>query len=278
MPSIQETLASWATILGAVLSIFSLIQSRAWLTGIGVLLVGVSVAAGLYARRERLAIQSASVVIEGKSIDALNAANLKRRLNKTLVIQEVQHEARIDGEDLRVVWRYTGYCEAERESSIEFSIDAESSVPFDRLECFAYDLRRDPNRQHRIRPILIGPDGISKKIAVPFLEPLTAHQSFSVIVECFLPGCMKAQIGYYTSTLSFAQARVRRSTVRLIFVGEQPDWVRVYECAVSAAVRLLKDLRPLGQNQEFIEFLDAAEDIDAQSTRIYVFQRTFVRR
>jgi hypothetical protein len=151
MPSIQETLASWATILGAVLSVFSLIQSRAWVTGIGILLVGVSVAAGMYARRERLTIQSASVVIEGKSIDALNMANLKRRVNKSLVIQEVRHEARINAEDLSVVWRYTGYCKAERETSIEFSIDAESAIPFDRLECFAYDLGNDPDKRVSFR-------------------------------------------------------------------------------------------------------------------------------
>jgi hypothetical protein len=177
-------LASWATILGAVLSVFSLIQSRAWLTGIGVLLVGVSVAAGMYAKRERLAIQSASVVIEGKSIDALNAANLKRRLNKTLVIQEVRHAAQIDGEDLSFFWQYTGYCQAERETAIQFSIDAESAVPFEQLNCLAHDLSHDPGGKHPIRPILMGADGISKKIAVPFLEPLNAQQSFNVALEC----------------------------------------------------------------------------------------------
>jgi hypothetical protein len=273
MLSIQETLASWATILGAVLSVFSLIQSRAWLTGIGVLLIGVSVATGLYARRERLAIRSASVVIESKSIDALNMANLKRRVNTSLVIQEARHEARIDGEDLSVVWQYTGYCQADQETAIEFSIDSESAAPFDQLECLAYDLGRDPNKTHSIRPMLIGPDGISKKIAVPFLEPLTAHQSFNVIVECFLPGCMKAQIGYYTSTLSFAQARVRRSTVRLIFIGECPDWVRVYECLATGSPTLLRNLRPSIQGPDFTEYLDTAGDVEPRSARIYVFGR-----
>ena len=62
------------------------------------LVVGVS-AAGLYARRERLANNSASVNVE-ESIDALNMANVRRRLNRSLAIQEVNHEARIEGEDL----------------------------------------------------------------------------------------------------------------------------------------------------------------------------------
>jgi hypothetical protein len=273
MSSIQETLASWATILGAVLSVISALQSSVALTGTGILLVGASIAFGVYARRERLAIDSASVTIEGKSIDALNMANLRRRANKSLVIQEVHHEARIDGEDLSIAWRYSGYCRADRESVIEFSVDAESAVPFDQLDCSAYDLVRDPCKSHPIRPLLIGPDGISKKIAVPFIEPLTASQPFSVSLECHLPGCMKADIGYYTSTLSFGQDHLRRYSARLIFAGTLPNWLRVYQCPDFGPPKLLKNLVPSLQESEFAEYVDIAEDIEAQLARVYLFRR-----
>ena len=160
-----------------------------------------------------------------------------------------------------------------RRLPLEFSIDTDSNIPFDKLESCAYDLERDPGRKHQIRPMLIGPDGISKKIAVPFLEPLTAQQPYSALLKCALPGCMKAGLEYYTSTLSFGQDQVRRCTVRLLIFGTRPGWVRVYECAASGKTRLLKDLPPVTESLEFSEYVDVAEHLEAQSARVYVFWR-----
>lgn len=269
----QESPASWANILGTLPSVIGLIHSRGWLAGLCLLFVGVSIIAGLYASRQHQILSSAAIKIEGRSIDSLNIANLRRRVNQSLVIQEAHHIAEIDGEDLKMTWKYSGYCHAEQETAMEFSIDAESNIPFDALDCFAYDLACDPHREHKIRPILLGPDGISKKIAVPFLEPVTAQQPFCVLLECMLPGCIKAGMGYYTSTLSFGQGQVRRCAVRLSFWGDRPAWVRAYECAGTGATKLLKDLRPVLENREVSEYLDIAEDAKAQSARVYVFWR-----
>jgi hypothetical protein len=46
-------------------------------------------------------------------------------------------------------------------------------------------------------------DGLSKKLAVPFLKPLALNLSFSVMFNCKLPGCLSAGVHYYTSPLSF---------------------------------------------------------------------------
>jgi len=273
MNSLQESLASWATIVGTILSLVGLIQSRAWLTGVSLLFVVVSIITGLYARRQRLLVDSAAVKIEGRSIDSLNIANLRRRVNGTLVIQEAHHVAEIDGRDLKVTWKYSGYCRAEQETAIEFSVDTDSNIPFSSLDCCAYDLGHDPGARNIIRPMLIGPDGISKKIAVPFLHPLEARQPFSVLLKCFLPGCMQAGLEYYTSTLSFGQDQVRNCTVRMVFAGALPEWLRVYECAVSGRAKLLKALSPLCQNAQRCEYLDVAEDTPAQSAKVYMFWR-----
>jgi hypothetical protein len=273
MNSFQDSSVALANILATLPGLIGLIQSRGWLPGIALLLVGALVIVALFARRESLILDSAAVNIEGRNIDSLNIANLRRRVNRSLVIQEAHHIAEIAGEDLKVEWKYSGYCRAERETAIEFSIDAESNIPFDSLDCFAYDLQRDPGRQHKIRPILIGSDGISKKVAVPFLEPLTAQQPFRVLLKCLLPGCMKPGKEYYTSTLSFAQNRVWRCTVRLRFFGERPAWVRVYESAPGGA-RFLKDLRPSREDQELTEYVDIAEPVEGQSARIYTFWRS----
>ena len=84
--------------------------------------------------------------------------------------------------------------------------------------------------EHKIQPLLIGADGLSKKISVPFLEPLLAQQPFRVMLRCTLPRCMTLGFAYYTATLSFAQDRIRRASVQLIFIGQKPRWVRVYKC------------------------------------------------
>jgi hypothetical protein len=159
---------------------------------------------------------------------------------------------------------------------MEFSIDSDHSIAFDKLNCVAYDLGHDPDMTHEIRPVLVGTEGISKKISVPFLEPLKANQPFGVLLKCTLPRCVKAGFGYYTSTLSFAQARIRRCVVHLIFVGTAPDWVRVYESTLQRRTTLLKTLPPVREEPDLAEYIDVAEDRPGQSARVYMFWRDAV--
>jgi hypothetical protein len=273
MNTSKDSLAFWASIVGTVIAVLGLVRSRAWLIGFGVLLFLVSVGAVLYARRQRQLLLSAAIKVDGRSIDALNIASLRRRLNRSLVIQEAHHLAEIDGEDLSITWQYSGYCRAACETAIEFSIDTDNNIPFENLRCFGYDLGHDPHRKHPIRPILIGPEGLSKKIALPFLEPLTAQHPFSVLLTCELPGCMKGGWEYYTSTMSFDQERVNRYATRLVFRHGAPFWLRVYDCDDLGGVRLLRDLRPARATDDLSEYLDAAEGVPARSARIYVFER-----
>ena len=213
MQYLPETLASLTALLGPIATIIGLIQSRGWLTGIGAALFCISVVAIVYARGQRQRVESGSVEIEGVSIDSVNAANLRRRVNRSFTIQSAEHIATIDGADLDMVWRYGGYCRAKRETVMEFSVDSGNSIPFSGLDCYAYDLKSDPEKKHKIQPLLTGPDGISKKIAVPFLEPLVAQQPFDIMLHCRLPATYKSGVGHYTSTLSFAQDKIRRCTV-----------------------------------------------------------------
>ena len=129
---------------------------------------------------------------------------------------------------------------------------------------------------HEIRPVLIGAEGISKKIPVPFLEALKVHQPFDILLKCTLPRCFKAGFGYYTSTLSFAQDRVPRCEVHLIFVGPAPSWVRVYESTPQRQAELVKTLAPSRQEPNLCEYLDVVEDRPGRSARVYAFWRDSV--
>jgi hypothetical protein len=268
-----EAIAAWATIAGTAVSLLALLQSKAWLVLTSLLFVCIAIAAILYGRSRRLALESATTIIEGLSIDSLNLANLRRRINRTFVIQEARHTARFEGEDIEITWEYAGYCRTASETAMEFSIDAESGTSFDDLRCVAFDLGRDPDERHEIRPLLLGTDGLSKKISVPFLEPLAAHQPFRLLLRCTLPRCVSPGSGYYTSTLSFAQRKVRRCEVRLVFVGVPPTWVRVYEASAGQPADLVKSLRPARQEPGLCEYIDIAEDRPGQSARVYMFWR-----
>jgi hypothetical protein len=147
------------------------------------------------------------------------------------------------------------------------------STAFENLDCVAFDLAHDPGMVYPIRPMLVGSEGISRKLSVPFLEPLKAHDSFAVLLKCALPRCKKAGFGYYTSTLSFTQDRVRRCEVRLIFACPAPSWLRVYECSAQRRPVLLKTLPPVRQSVDSCEYLDVEEERPGQSARIYIFWR-----
>lgn len=156
---------------------------------------------------------------------------------------------------------------------MEFSVDSGSMLPFDLLDCYAYDLQRDPEKRHKIKPVLIGPDSMAKKIAVPFAEPVTTNQPFDLMLHCRMPMTYRAGVCYYTSTLSFDQKRVGRSAVVLRFVTRKPRWVRVYACDSAGLPRLLKTLYPMGEDGGETEYRDIAENLSAQSVRIYLFER-----
>ena len=275
MDSFEDTISFWATVLGTLVAFFGVFQSDAWVAAIGTLVTSASIAALFYARTQRTRIRSAAVTIDGKSIDSLNLANLRRRTNRSLVIQEAGILAVIDGEDLALTSKYSGYCRASRETTIEFSIDADANIPFERLDCVAFDHRHDPGAEHPIRPVLVGPDGISKKIAVPFQAPLSMDEPFCVLLKCRLPGCMMLGIDYYTATLSFAQETVPRWSVRIQFLGGDPEWVRVYEYRSGKPITLLRDLRRVPTASGAFEYRDEGENIPANLARVYLFSRPY---
>jgi hypothetical protein len=276
MPYSLETLAALATLVATAISILALMHSRAWLVLTSLFFVALAIAAGIYGRRERLARDATSTVIEGYSIDSLNIANLRRRLDRGFVVQEADHTGRIEGENLKITWKYSGYCRAGRMAAFDFSIDSGAGAAFADLDCVAYDLAHDPEMVRAIRPLLVGPEGVSKKISVPLLEPLQADQPFGVLLKCTLPRCVTAEIGYYTSTLSFAQDRVRRCTIRLEFVGVAPTWMRVYDCSQPRTPILLKSLAPSRQEPGLCEYIDVVENAPGQSARVYMFWRDSV--
>lgn len=268
-----ESLASLATIAGLLITVLGIFQSRDWLVLTSLSFAAVAASLFAYARHMKKAVSSASIVIEGHSVDALNIANLRRRTNHTFFIQEAEHAVRIEGEDMEITWRYSGYCRAKAAAEMEFTINSEAGTRFDELSSIAYDLGGDPGKTHPIRTRLVGADGISKKISVPLLETLQQNQPFEIVLTFKLPRCARKGFSYYVSALSFAQNSIRSSVVRLAFSGVVPSWVRVYECIEGSDAILLKNLAPENRYAKRVEYVDAIKDRPGQSARVYAFWR-----
>jgi len=215
----------------------------------------------------------AALRLSGRAIDSLNMANLLRHENRSLMVETSENSAIISGADIVISWRCEGRCRADHESAIEFSIDSDSRLPYDAIGCLAYDLGNDPKQQHRIRPILVGPDGISKKISIPFLRPLSKNERFSVLVTSALPGCMRYGIDYYTATFSFSQPEAVRCIIHLVFLDERPAWVRVYDQDASGRVTELGDLRPTSVHAKKTEYREVMPNASPRSARVYLFER-----
>lgn len=279
MRSVQNSVGFWATILGAagtVVSFLGLIRSRDVVAVVWGALLLASAYTFFWAVRMRRLLRNASIVIDGRSIGCLNLANLARRRNQTLVIQRVKHEIRISRTEMENLWTYSGYCRVEGGASvIEFSVDSEAYVPFDELECFAFDLKRDPIMKHKIFPKLLGPDGLSKKIEVPFARALKVNDQFSIFLYCRLPNSVAGGDDFYASTLSFKQPTVPDYEVELRFKTHLPDWVRVYECDEEGRSRLVEDLPCTEQGAGLAVYRDVLRDVPGESTRIYMFYRNF---
>jgi hypothetical protein len=271
-----EPLASLATIVGTVVSILALMQSSAWLVVAGVALAAIGIAIVLYARSKRLTLDSASTVIEGQSIDSLNIANLRRRVNRTFFVQEAFHTVRIEGKDMEITWKYSGYCKAEREAAFEFSIDSEDSTAFAEMNCIAFDLGHDPEMKHEIRPLLVGTDGISKKISVPFLAAIKTNESFGVLLKCRLPRCVSAGSGYYTID------PLLRAGPRSALHGQSDfRWRRAalgsgLREQRQASGRARENAGASRQEPGLFEYLDVVEGRPGQSARVYMFWRDSV--
>ncbi len=89
MDSFKNSVAFWATILGTVVACVGAFQSLAWVFVAGAIVAIMSIGALTYAHQQRARLKAASIKIAERSIDSLNAASLRRRLNRSLVIEKL---------------------------------------------------------------------------------------------------------------------------------------------------------------------------------------------
>jgi len=142
---------------GFLLSIYGLIENKSYILLFGVSSSIIAIYFGYRLIKEKQRYSKANIEIEGHRIESLNLANITRRQNKTLFIQQAKHIATISGVDLALEFDYSGYCSKNsHENGVDFSVDSDVNIEFRDMQIYGFDLKDDPNRLHEIKPILTG--------------------------------------------------------------------------------------------------------------------------
>ena len=268
----MRPISFWSSIIGLLISIYGLIANRqAYIfMGLFFFIISVLLAFALLKIKER--IKKTNLTIEGKRIDALNAANTARNPNRTLKVQDATHFLKVVNNDLILSFEYSGYCKNE-ENGFVFSLDSDVYCPFEKLVCYGFDLLNDPCKTHKIRPILLEPDGLTKKIKLPFINPIFQGDRFHVRLYCELPRCIEFGKDYVVASLSFKdRAGIKNFSVKLEFNKNHPKWVRLYD-ATSGKPRLIKDLKPKCLKADSVYYEDNYKNIEGEKHLVYFFER-----
>lgn len=264
----------WISIIGLLLSIYGVINKHITLTSFGLFFFVISVALALKLFELNKIIKKSNISIADMKIDALNLANLSKVRNKTLKVQEASHWFKIIGTNLSMTFKYSGYCKSTSgESGFVFNVDSDVNISFAKLTCFGYDLENDPKRSHMIKPFLIGSDGLSKRVKLPFAKMIRKGEQFRIIFYCELPGCIKPGKDYVISSLFFEDdSTIQRFSNHLEFVSDFPKWVRLYD-ATQDNPTLLKDLKPQYHQGMTVYYKDSYNNIGPDKAFIYLFER-----
>ena len=274
MSQAVESIALWSEIIGEVVAVYSMIESHTAKTLLGALFFSTSILLTFRIFNLKKYIKTTNTVIGDKKIDALNVANIVKKVNTSLKIQEATHLIKVHGKNLFLTFEYSGYCKSkEGESGFVYSIDSDVNIPFEKLTCYGFDLLNDPRRKHKISPLLLGPDGLTKRVGLPFISHLSEGDPFHVVLFCELPGCMKFGKDYVTSTLAFDDDKgIKKFSVKIEFVENHPKWVRLYD-ATSGEPRLVKDLKPARTKARSVFYEENYQNIESQKALVYLFER-----
>lgn len=264
--------AFYSSFFGLILGILGLIQSNNILAIVGSIIFTLAIFFIILYFIEKRKFKYLNMEIENRRIESLNFANLRRLTNKSLLIKKAYHKYVIKNSDLKITFLYDGQCLTGSETGIVFSIDSDIFIPYDILDIIGYDLINDSKKQNPIKPKLLGKDGNSKKVKLFFFEPLFKNKEFSILLKINLHGCMNFGHDYITATLSFHNNPISELKTKICFIDKLPKQIDVYKVKDTKPVRV-KSLKYEEKEKNKICFIDKYNNVDAQQTIVYSFNR-----
>jgi len=261
------------SVLSVILALYSFIDGKKWIA----LILGVTsvaaifIALKLYSEKKRN--KKSNIVIENTRIESLNLANLARLKNSTLKVDTAIHRNYINGNDLAIEFEYSGICTCDDgESGITFSVDCDSNLGFEQMNWYGYDLIVDTNKTHKIHPKLLGAEGLTKKVMLPFAKKIIKYGKFHTSFRVTLPGCMKTGKDYVTATFSFNKLPIDTVIIELWFMDLYPKYVHLYD-VTNGVSTLEKELIPTNQISNKICYVDNINNLNPETALVYYFER-----
>ncbi len=216
---------------------------------------------------------SKSILVDGEADEMLTLAEGNRTTTDSLEINSAKHIFLMDGMDLTATFIYKGKCISKTGSEgMVFSISGYSIVPLKDLKCIGFDLAHDPRKRFPIQPILKSSDGLCKKILIPFPRRLKNRDSFYIEMSYTWPNSLRHGVNHIDSSLSFSRKHLNEYIIRLIFVKNNPKWIRVFTPIKGLRSTKYEKTLPLTTNTgNKYSYIDIVDSPSAKSVRIYQF-------
>ena len=268
--------ANIATILGFIFGIIGSVWVAVnfnsilyFFIGVVTTLMVVSIAV-LYKKRKKY------TEIEGIRIEENdNILLLVSRKNSINPIS-ITHRCAIYETDAVLEYRYLGIC-CDKQGIDGFPCYYSSSDVRDieRTDSFAYDLKNDPNKNHKIFPSLTSPKGLSKRVEYRFLKRVNFNTCFEIYTYQEFKNSMKEEgKDVYVSCVLYKNRPIDTYKVILEFNNKKPKTINVYEIKNKTGTFLYKlDDKIVNSSNNVYTYVDDVCDANAWSVRVYIFDR-----
>lgn len=212
------------------------------------------------------------ITIENKKIDILPLIDPIKKEDHTLIPKHIIHKHIVANEEVTFLYYYEGICISKNgEDNIVFNIGAEEYIPFNELKCFAYDLKNDIHKEMKISPILIGDDGLSKKIKINFLHKLEYSDNFKILFVYSFPHCLKFGKDYISVYMSYYKKTIDVFINEIIFKDIKPLYVKVYDIHNKKA-HYTETLKPNVSHNEY-KYIHKINNCKGNTSIIYFINR-----
>lgn len=210
-------------------------------------------------------------VIKHKKMELLTLLSPINKKDNIFLIKSAIHKCLIEGERAKFIYTYEGVCTVMKgEECIVFNIGAEEYIPFEKMECYAYDLINDANKVYAIKPELLGDDGLTKKIKIKFLKKLQLYEQFKIEFTFVFPHCVKWGRDYITFTTSYSK-QIHTLKNILVFKRVYPETVELYKI-MNGEVRYERTICPQDKGDSLV-YVDCYEECQGKQVFIYFFDR-----
>lgn len=205
---------------------------------------------------------------ENIRIDCTNFLTQITKRNRSIIPHKILINYYIDDNNCLSDKILEGKCNSESYSTYEFSIASTIIKKYDDTYCVGYDLNCNPAIE--IRPILISPDGFSKRLSLQLNKSLHKNETIKIRIKYKTYGIMSGDIRYLVSSFNYRKIELDEYNISFHFNKRTPDNIRVYLIdTINNKYRFLYKLFPESENI-FIDKCNTSK-INKCEKRIYVF-------